>query len=98
VTGPAALSYHDVAAKLSRAQGRPIGYVEAPDDAVREALLGFGMDEWFAGALVGLYQDYRRSGNDGYASRVSDSVERLTGRPARSLDELLAEQAGQDPG
>jgi hypothetical protein len=44
-------------------------------------------------ALVGLYQDYRRSGTDGYAAQVTDTVERLTGRPARSLDDLLAEIA-----
>jgi uncharacterized protein YbjT (DUF2867 family) len=98
VTGPEALSYHDVAAKLSAALGRPVGYVEASDDAVRQALLGAGLDEWFAAALVGLYQDYRRSGSDGYAARVSDTVERLTGRPARTLDDLLAEQGRQRQG
>jgi len=91
VTGPEALSYADVAAKLTTVLGRPISYVDAPDDAVRQALLGFGLSEWFADALVGLYQDYRRSGPDGYAAQVTDTVPRLTGRPARSLDDLLAE-------
>jgi uncharacterized protein YbjT (DUF2867 family) len=91
VTGPEALSYHDVAAKLSSALGRDVTYVDAPDDAVRGALLGFGLDQWFVDALVGLYQDYRRSGTDGYASVVTDTVERLTGRPPRSLDALLSE-------
>jgi uncharacterized protein YbjT (DUF2867 family) len=91
VTGPAALSYHDVAAKLSAALGREIAYVDAPDDAVRHALSGFGLGDWLVGALVDLYQDYRRSGTDGYAARVTDTVQRLTGRPPRTLDELLAE-------
>ena len=93
VTGPEALSYADVAARLTTAMGRPITYVAAPDDAVRQALLGAGLNEWFANALVGLYQDYRRSGTDGYAAQVTDTVERLTGRPARSLDDLLREMA-----
>ena len=93
VTGPEALSYADVAAKLTSATGRHITYVGAPDDAVRQALLGAGLDEWFASALVGLYQDYRRSGTGGYAAQVTRTVERLTGRPARSLDDLLAEIA-----
>jgi uncharacterized protein YbjT (DUF2867 family) len=93
ITGPEAVSYADVAAKLSAAIGRPVTYVDAPDDAVRGALLGLGLDEWFADALVGLYQDYRRSGTDGYAAQVTDTVERLTGRPARSLDDLLVELA-----
>jgi uncharacterized protein YbjT (DUF2867 family) len=91
VTGPEALSYGDVAAKLAKALGRDINYVDVPDDAVRQALLGAGLNEWFAGALVGLYQDYRRSGPDGYAAQVTDTVPRLTGHPARSLDDLLAE-------
>ena len=91
VTGPEALSHADVAAKLSRALGREVSYVDVPDDAVRGALVGAGLSDWFAGALVGLYQDYRRSGTDGYAAQVTDTVTRLTGRPARSLDDLLAE-------
>ena len=95
VTGPQALSYADVAGKLTRALGRQITYVDAPDEAVRDALLGAGLSAWFADALVGLYQDYRRSGTDGYAAQVTDTVERLTGRPARSLDDLLI--AGHNP-
>ena len=93
VTGPQELSYADVAAKLTAAMGRPITYIDAPDDAVRQALLGAGLSEWFAGALVGLYQDYRRSGTGGYAAQVTDTVHRLTGRPPRSLDDLLNEIA-----
>jgi uncharacterized protein YbjT (DUF2867 family) len=91
VTGPEALSYADVAAKLTNATGRRITYVAVPDDAVRQALVGAGLNEWFANALVGLYQDYRRSGRDGYAAQVTNTVERLTGRPPRSLDNLLGE-------
>jgi len=93
VTGPEALSYADVAAKLTAALGRPIIYIDAPDEAVREALLGAGLNQWFANALVGLYQDYRRSGTDGYAAKVTGTVQRLTGHPARSLDDLLGEPA-----
>jgi uncharacterized protein YbjT (DUF2867 family) len=97
VTGPEALSYADVAGKLTAALGRQISYVDAPDDAVRQALLGAGLTEWFAGALVGLYQDYRRSGTDGYAAQVTGTVQQLTGRPARSLDNLISEiTAAQD--
>jgi uncharacterized protein YbjT (DUF2867 family) len=98
VTGPEALSYADVARMLTGALGRQITYVDAPDEAVRDGLRGAGLNAWFAGALVGLYQDYRRSGTDGYAAQVTDTVERLTGRPARSLDDLLGEIAGSESG
>ena len=81
VTGPEALSYADVAAKLGAALRRPVSYADAPDAArCRQGLLGAGLSKWFADALVGLYQDYRLSGTDGYAAQVSDTVERLTGR------------------
>ena len=93
VTGPEALSYTDVAAKLTTAMRRRISYAGASDDAVRRALLGAGLTEWFANALVGLYQDYRRSGTDGYAAQVTGTIQRLTSRPARSLDDLLGEIA-----
>ena len=62
------------------------------------SLLGLGMDEWFVAALIGLYEDYRRSGTDGYAAQVTDTVERITGEPARSLDRLLAELQPSPPG
>jgi uncharacterized protein YbjT (DUF2867 family) len=91
VTGPEALSYDDVAAKLTQTMGRRISYADVPDYAARQALLGAGLTPWFAGALVGLYQDYRRSGTNGYAAQVTGTVAELTGRPARSLDDLLAE-------
>ncbi|MBV8952756.1 MAG: SDR family oxidoreductase [Solirubrobacterales bacterium] len=92
VTGPEALTYHDVAERLSTTLGRPVSYVEAPDEAVRRALSGLGIGDWMASGLVELFQDYRRSGEDGYAAQVTDAVLRLTGQPARSLDQLLAEQ------
>jgi uncharacterized protein YbjT (DUF2867 family) len=91
VTGPEALSYSDVAKAIGELEGRTVTYVDAGDEDVRKAMRGAGMDEWFAGALVELYQEYRRSGVDGYASRVTDTVERITGRPARSLGALLEE-------
>jgi hypothetical protein len=58
---------------------------------------GHGLTDWFATALVGLYQDYRRSGTDGYAAQVTGTVQRRTGRPARSLDDLLSETAVPGP-
>jgi uncharacterized protein YbjT (DUF2867 family) len=91
VTGPEALSYTDVATKLSGALSRSITYVDAPDDAVREALAGFGVGEWLVNGLVELFQEYRRAGEDGYVAQVTDTVTRLTGRAPRTLGQLLEE-------
>lgn len=92
VTGPAALTYHDVAEKLSRMLGKPITYAPVDDESVRQALTGFGLGEWMVNSLVELFEDYRRSGEDGYAAQVTEVVQRLTGRAPRSLDQLLSEQ------
>ncbi|MBV8991075.1 MAG: SDR family oxidoreductase, partial [Solirubrobacterales bacterium] len=91
VTGPEALSYSDVASVIGELEGRTVTYVDALDDGVRSAMLEAGLDDWFASALVELYQDYRRSGVDGYAARVTDTVRRITGRSARTLRGLLEE-------
>jgi uncharacterized protein YbjT (DUF2867 family) len=93
VTGPEALSYTDIATKLTAAMGRQITYVDVPDGAVRDALAGYGLGAWMVDSLVNLYGDYRRSGTDGYAAQVSDAVSRLVGRPARTLDQLLSKQS-----
>ena len=92
VTGPEALSYHDVATKLSDTMGRKVTYIAAPDEAVAGALAGFGLGQWLVGALVDLFRDYRSSGIDGYAAQVTDTVAQVTGQPPRTLDQLLAEQ------
>ena len=92
VTGPEAMSYQDVAGKLSSRLGRQINFVDVPDDAVRQTLLGFGIDEWMAGGLVDLFQEYKRAGTDGYAAAVTDTVQRVTGRAPRSLDMMLEER------
>ena len=90
VTGPQALSYDDVASKLSSRLGRRVEYVDVPDDAARSALAGAGLGDWLADSLVSLFAQYRRSGTDGYAARVSDTVQQLTGQPAHTLEDLLA--------
>jgi uncharacterized protein YbjT (DUF2867 family) len=92
ITGPEALSYGDVARVLSSTLNRQITYVDVPDDAVATALGGYGLTSWMVGALVGLYQEYRRSGIDGYAARVTATVRELTGREPRTLEQLLANQ------
>ena len=54
VTGPEALSYRDIAAQAQQDARPRVTYVDAPDDAVRDAPPGFGLDEWFVHALAGL--------------------------------------------
>jgi uncharacterized protein YbjT (DUF2867 family) len=91
VSGPEALSHGDVADRLGAAMGRPVEYVDVAPDAFRETMLGYGLQQWLVDGLANMFEDYRRSGPDGYAAQATETVQRITGRPARSLDALLAE-------
>ena len=71
------------AARLTRVgdavRARLLGEVEAAPDVtalsdVRAALAGYGMSDWMIGALVDLFEYYRRSGIDGDASLVTDPL------------------------
>lgn len=85
ITGPEGLTYGQVAAQLSELLGREIRYVDTPPEEARRAMVGGGMPEWFAGALTELTAAYRA----GKGEKVTDEVEKATGRPARPLREFL---------
>jgi uncharacterized protein YbjT (DUF2867 family) len=89
LTGPEAVSYPELAARLSRATGRPVRYVPISPEALRAGLIASGMPEWHAQILTEFSLELR----GGAAARVDDSVERVTGRAPRQLDAWLAEHA-----
>jgi uncharacterized protein YbjT (DUF2867 family) len=82
LTGPEALSYDDVAAILSRVTGRSLKHVRVDDDAARRRMIATGIPERYADLLVGLDAAIRAGAED----LVTDTVERVTGRPPRSLE------------
>ena len=86
-TGPEALSHGDAADKLTALLGHRVNYVPLDDDAYRGALESAGLSAWYAGGLGDLYRFYR----EGKAAAVTDAVERVTGRAARTLDAYLTE-------
>lgn len=79
LTGPEALSFAEAAAIVAEAAGRPVAYVDAPEDEVRAELLALGHDPWFAEALIRLYRLYRADA----LAPVSPDVEAVLGRPGR---------------
>jgi len=89
VTGPESLTHADACEKLGKRLGRTVRYVPIDDSIARNAMLGAGMREWFADALIELYQEYRRSGADGYAAQVHPTVAKITGTEPRTLDQAL---------
>jgi len=91
LNGPEALSYSEVAEKISGAMGHKVQYVDIPPDAQRKALLDMGMPDFMVAALLEL-QEYYASGK---ASRVDDTLEALIHRAPTKMDDFLKEFADQ---
>jgi uncharacterized protein YbjT (DUF2867 family) len=84
LTGPRALSNRELAQILSDDLGREIRYLDLPADQFKQALLGAGLPEWSANALIDLQQLYRNGG----ASAVTNDVEQVLGRKPRSFEQF----------
>jgi uncharacterized protein YbjT (DUF2867 family) len=89
VTGPAALSFDHVAEAFSRILEKPVRYRNLSDEQLKAGLLAAGQSEWQATAMVEL-NTYARQG---HASVVTDTVERITGQQARTLEQWLWDHA-----
>jgi uncharacterized protein YbjT (DUF2867 family) len=89
LTGPEALSYRDVAERLSAALGRQINYVPLTPEQFREGARAQGLPDWLLDALERLNELFA----SGRAAAVSEDVERVTGRPARTFDEFARDHA-----
>ena len=90
ITGPEALTYDDVAEVIGRITGRQIRHVHVDDAGARARLIAAGMPERYARLLVGLDAEIRGGAED----RVTDTVERVTGRPPRSLAAFVRAELG----
>ena len=89
VTGSTDLSFDEVAGAFSRILRRSVRGQPLSDEQLKASLLAAGQSEWQATALVEL-NAYARQG---HASMVTDTVERITGRPARPLERWLQDHA-----
>jgi uncharacterized protein YbjT (DUF2867 family) len=89
LTGPRALTNAELAQILSDDLGREIRYVDLPVEQFKQALLGAGLPEWSANALIDLQQLYRNGG----ASAVTNDVEQVLGRKPRSFEQFSRDYA-----
>jgi uncharacterized protein YbjT (DUF2867 family) len=91
LNGPEALTYADVAEKISKHAGRPVQYVDIPAEAQRKAMLDQGMPAWQVNALLDL-QEFYTSGKGGTVDQV---LSRLLGRAPIKMDSFLSEFAAE---
>jgi uncharacterized protein YbjT (DUF2867 family) len=87
--GPDALTYDEVAQRISKVCGRTIRYIDIPMSEQKKALLSTGMPDWQAQALIDL-QDYYVHG---YGGECNDEIRRVAGHLPRTFDSFVEENA-----
>jgi uncharacterized protein YbjT (DUF2867 family) len=89
LTGPDAITYAQVAEALSAATGRPVEFVDVPDEAARQGLVAAGMPDWLVDHLIELFGLIRQ----GLLGNTTDTVRSLTGRDPRGFGEFARDHA-----
>ena len=89
VTGPEALSGAELAAILTDIAGHTVNYVPISPDQAKQAMTAMGMTEMLADAMNELYA----LAAAGHLEGVLDTVEQVTGRPARTVQEFARDHA-----
>lgn len=81
LTGPEAVTHGEVAGQLSDATGRHVEFIDVSDEDAANGMVEAGMPSFVAQQICAIFAHART----GAASRVTPTVEALTGRPPRSF-------------
>jgi uncharacterized protein YbjT (DUF2867 family) len=88
LTGPQSLSHKELVDIIGNVIGRPLRYQEIPAEAFKQGMTQRGLRQPFVDALVARY-----ARGIGPAEAVTDEVQRILGRPARTYSEWVADHA-----
>ncbi|MEV6681910.1 NAD(P)H-binding protein [Streptomyces erythrochromogenes] len=87
LTGPRTVDMHEMAEAFTRALGRQVSYVDVPLEQWREEVLStVGLPAHIEQHIVTMCRLHQENRYD----RTSGDVERLTGVPARSIEDFVA--------
>jgi NAD(P)H dehydrogenase (quinone) len=89
LTGPEALTLHEIVTLVTEVTGRPCSYVNETIEEAHRSRAVYGAPPWQVDAWVSTYTAIAA----GEMAGVSDDVERTIGRPATRLREVLARTA-----
>ncbi len=84
LTGPEAISLHDVAGTFSNVLGKDVRYVNVPGEAALDSMVGMGLPEWIAQGYVELSEGF----SEGFANSTTDNVAAISGHAARSFEQF----------
>jgi NAD(P)H dehydrogenase (quinone) len=87
LTGPEALGYAEVAARVSAVFARQVDYEDQPPERARELMLASGMARWEADGNLELFEWVR----DGGADTVTDTVREVTGAGPQPIQDWLGD-------
>jgi uncharacterized protein YbjT (DUF2867 family) len=85
LNGPEAISNEELAKRISKVSGRTVNFVDIPEAAQRDAMLGLGMPEWQVAALLELQQYYKQGGG----AKTDGLLKSLLGREPVTLEQYL---------
>jgi uncharacterized protein YbjT (DUF2867 family) len=89
VTGPAAVTYRQVAEALSAATGRVVEFVDVADEDARKGMVEAGMPDFVARQICAVFAEARK----GVAARTTPAFEALTGRAPRDVGSYVRTHA-----
>jgi uncharacterized protein YbjT (DUF2867 family) len=90
ITGPEALSFEEVVAKLSAVLGKRVRYVNVSPADYKQGLLQYGVSEWQAEAVLTLYAWYR----EGKGALVTNVLAEVIGKAPITFDQFARDYAG----
>jgi uncharacterized protein YbjT (DUF2867 family) len=88
VTGPRSVTHEEMVAVIGEVIGRPLSFQEVPSELAVRGMVANGLPEAFVNALMARYER-----GAGTPAPVTDEVERILGRPARSFAQWVADHA-----
>lgn len=89
LNGPEAISNQELAKRISAVTGRTVNYVDIPESAQRDAMLGLGLPDWQVTALLELQQYYKQ----GAGAKTDGLLRDLIERDPMTLDQYLTANA-----
>lgn len=89
ITGPEALTYYQVTEKISTAIDKEITYMNISSEEARKTMIGAGMSEWYVNDLIELYRQFQ----EGKGARVTDTIQRIAGKPPITYDRFALDYA-----
>lgn len=91
ITGPEALSYREMAAKIARVIAKPVDFIEISDEEAYSGTVAWAGPGPYAEALVDIWRAVR----EGRLETVTDGVRRALGRIPTTFDLWAAENAAE---